>query len=94
MKTNSSEKPITPRSEPVALLSRLSGVGVTGFINHPILQEEEIIIQESDNVTVDDKPGSFCPNQQHCEKQLKCQPGKCQNAHATVDLWFYLSSPA
>ena len=75
-------------SDSLTLFSRVSGTGVTGFSHHPILQEEEITIQESDNATVEDKSGAFCHNQQHCLKQFKCERGKCQNAHATIDLWF------
>jgi hypothetical protein len=52
------------------------------------LQVEELSIQEGDNVPVEDKTGSFCHNQQHCLKEFNCQPGKCQNAYATIDLWF------
>lgn len=55
-------------------------MGVTGFSNHPVLQEEEISIQEKDNIAIEentDKTASFCQDQQ-----------TSQNAHATIDLWF------
>jgi len=91
MKTTLRKKPTKPGTESTALFSRLSGVGMTGFISHPLLQEEEITIPEKNNITVEDKTkknGSLCHDQQHCQQQFQCQPGKCQNAPATIDLWF------
>ena len=97
MKTDLTKKSIKQRSDSGALFSRLSGVGVTGFSNHPLLQEKENTIHEKDNIPLENKTekiGSFCNNQQDCQKQIHCEPGKCQIAQASIDLWFYLSGPA
>ena len=75
-------------NDSLTLFSRVSGTGVTGFSHHPVLPEEEITIQESDTPPVEDKNGAFCHYQQHCLKPIKCERGKCQKAHATIDLWF------
>lgn len=97
MKLNVSKALIQAGSDSLQFFSRLSGLGVAGFNSHLSGKDEEITVQEKNNLLADDtsdETGSFCHNQQPCVEPYKCNLAKCQVSNASIDLWFYLSSPS
>jgi hypothetical protein len=82
-------------NESLSLFSRLTGLGIVGFAGQEPLEKEGITINEDDKPNPGNKKSrvlKFCQNPEDCRRQVNCQPGNIQNRHASVDLWFYLSS--
>lgn len=94
MKLSVSRKSIKPGNEFLALFSRLTGLGTTGFISQQFPGKEKTITLEKDKLAAGNKKAKtvkFCENQQNCQKQFNCQPANNHSYPASIDLWFYLS---
>jgi uncharacterized protein YbcC (UPF0753/DUF2309 family) len=95
MKFSEEEKSIKPGNEWLALFSRLSGLGIAGFTSHELAESEVTTTNKEEKLPVVNKKSrvvKFSQNLQHCQQHFNCQPGKYHSCHASVDLWFYLSS--
>mgnify|MGYP003556114877 FL=1 len=95
MKSSVSEKSVKPGNEFLALFSKLTGLGIAGSTSHKPVKTETTTTDQKEKQAVGNKKSrvvKFCQNLQHCRQHFNCQPGKYHSCHASVDLWFYLSS--
>jgi hypothetical protein len=95
MKSTETKETMECGNESLALLSRLTGLGIAGFTHHEPRERDATTINEGENLStgnIRSRVVKFCQNRPHCLQHATCKPGISQNSDAAVDLWFYLSS--